>query len=55
MDRRIELLAELGKYSAINIDDIDSELNYLQKLGYNCYYDHNSDQIVWEDFVKKED
>lgn len=42
----IEMLEEMRYYNACNINDIKSELDNLQILGYNCYFDSNMDQIV---------
>lgn len=49
MERRIELLEELGSYSAIGIKSITKELEELKKQGYICYYDNNKDEIVLDD------
>lgn len=45
MDRRIELLEELGYYVAYDIQDIEKELSELKKFGYNCYFNSDKDRI----------
>lgn len=46
MEKRIELLEEMGKYYAADIENIEKELEELKKLGYDCYFDSNSDYII---------
>ena len=53
MEHRLELLEELGKYSALEIDNIEQELKELEKLGYNCYFDSDKDYIVWSDYKER--
>ena len=53
-ERAIEMLEEMGHYVACDVEDIKKELENLEKLGYNCYFDSNKDVIVWEDY-KNED
>ncbi len=33
--------------------NILEELQALEKVGYNCYYDRNKDRIVWEDYKEE--
>lgn len=49
-ERALEMLEEMGYYMAFDIDDIKNELDNLEKLGYNCYFDSGKDKIIWEDF-----
>lgn len=42
----IEMLEEMGYYNTCNLDNISLELKNLQTLGYNCYFDSNTDRIV---------
>lgn len=49
MERRIEMLEELGSYSAVGIKSITKELEELEAQGYICYYDNNKDEIVLDD------
>lgn len=50
MEKRFELLEELGKYYAARIENIEKELEELEKFGYDCYFDSNSDYIIWSDY-----
>lgn len=51
MERAIEMLEELGKYSAENVKNISEELKQLELLGYICHYDVNTDSIVLDERV----
>lgn len=51
MERRIEMLEELGSYSAVGIESISKELEELKSQGYICYYDNNKDEIVLDDII----
>lgn len=42
----VEMLEEMEYYNACNIDDIKAELDNLKTLGYDCYFDSNTDRIV---------
>lgn len=53
MEHRLELLEELGKYSALEINDIEQELKELEKLGYDYYFDSDKDYIIWSDYKKR--
>lgn len=49
MDKRIEMLEEMGHY-IMGDGDVLQELKEMEKEGYNCYYDNNTDKIVWVDY-----
>ncbi len=46
MKKAIEFLEEMGQYSTIGIDNIKKELENLEKMGYDVYYDANKDMII---------
>lgn len=52
-EKAVEMLEEMGKYYGANIEDVAKELKELEKLGFNCYYDSNTDYIVWEDYQEE--
>ena len=43
--RTIEILTELGEIDTTFIENIKKEINILEKLGYECYFDINKDKI----------
>lgn len=49
-EKAIEMLEEMGRYYAGDVEDIKKELEELERLGFNCYFDSNNDYIVWEDY-----
>lgn len=49
MDKRIEFLEEMGCY-VMGDGNIIEELRELEKAGYDCYYNNNTDEIVWVDY-----
>ena len=53
MKKRIEFLEEMGEYYVADIENIEKELKELEKLGYNCYFDSNTDYVVWIDYEKR--
>lgn len=53
LEKAVEMLEEMGKYCARDIEDINKELKELEEIGFNCYFDSNSDYIIWEDYSKE--
>lgn len=49
-EKAVEMLEEMGRYYAGDVEDIKKELEELEKLGFDCYFDSNSDYIIWEDY-----
>lgn len=43
--RTIEILTELGEIDTTFIENIKEEINILEKLGYECYFDINKNKI----------
>lgn len=52
MDRRIEMLQEMGHY-IMGDGDVLEELREMEKAGYECYYDGVTDRIVWSDYKEE--
>lgn len=47
-ERMLEMIEEMGKIPAMNIDNLEDVVDELKELGYEAYLDNSTDYLIVE-------